>query len=150
MKKKVIRKKPITPEQAKQMTAEADERFSPGVDERLGSMVAAARQRKIRVRYLSVNPSSLLPHVPAALERAKACLVDEPSLRESLLREIRSGSPRAILVYRNENGDLCSFEDYAALAVAQDAKVQKVRVVVLGEGNHWYKMKDSPVHRMER
>jgi hypothetical protein len=142
MKKKVIRKKQITPEQAKQMKAEADERFSPGVDERLGSMVAAAMQRKIRVRYLSVNPSSLLPHVPEALERAKACLVEEPSLRESLLLT-------AILVYRNENGDLCSFADYAALAIAQDAKVQKVRVVVLGEGNHWYKMKDSRIHMSE-
>ena len=150
MKKKVIRKKQITPEQAKQMQTEADERFSPGVDERLGSMVAAAMQRKIRVRYLSVNPSSLLPHLPEALERAKACLVEEPSLRESLLRKIPSDNPTAILVYRNENGDLCSFADYAALAVAQDAKVQKVRVVVLGEGNQWYKMKDSPVHMMER
>ena len=149
MKKKVIRKKQTTPEQAKQMKAEADERFSPGVDERLGSMVAAAMQRKIRVRYLSVNPSSLLPHVPEALERAKAFLLGEPSLREPLLRKIPSDNPSAILVYRNENGDLCSFADYAALAVAQDAKVQKVRVVVLGEGNHWYKMKDLSTHMSE-
>ena len=149
MKKKVIRKKQTTPEQAKQMKAEADERFSPGFDERLGSMVAAAMQRKIRVRYLSVNPSSLLPHVPEALERAKAFLLGEPSLREPLLRKIPSDNPSAILVYRNENGDLCSFADYAALAVAQDAKVQKVRVVVLGEGNHWYKMKDLSTHMSE-
>ena len=77
MKKKVIRKKQITPDQAKQMKAQADERFSPGVGERLSSMVAAAIQRKIRVRYLSVTPSSLLPHVPEALERAKAFLVGE-------------------------------------------------------------------------
>jgi len=149
MKKKVIRKQQITPEQAKQMKAAADERFSPGVGERLSSMVAAAMQRKIRVRYLSVTPSSLLPHVPEALERAKAFLLGEPSLRESLLRKIPSDNASAILVYRNENGDLCSFADYAALAVAQDAKVQKVRVVVLGEGNHWYKMKDSRIHMSE-
>ena len=149
MKKKVIRKQQITPEQAKQMKAAADERFSPGVGERLSSMVAAAMQRKIRVRYLSVNPSSLLPHVPGALERAKAFLLGEPSLRDSLLRKIPNDNPSAILVYRNENGALCSFADYAALAVAQDAKVQKVRVVVLGEGNHWYKMKDSRVHMSE-
>jgi len=148
MKKKVIRKKQITPKQAKQMKTQADERFSPGVGGRLSSMVAAAMQRQLRVRYLSVNPSSLLPHVPEALERAKAFLVGEPSLRESLLRKIPSDNPSAILVYRNENGDLCSFADYAALAIAQDAMVQKVRVVVLGEGNHWYKMKDSPVHLM--
>ena len=150
MKKKVIRKQQITPEQAKQMKAAADERFSPGVGERLSSMVAAAMQRKIRVRYLSVTPSSLLPHVPEALERAKAFLGGEPSLRVSLLRQLPSDNPSAILVYRNENGDLCSFADYAALAVAQDAKAQKVRVVVLGEGSQWYKMKDSPVHMMER
>jgi len=148
MKKKVIRKKQITPKQAKQMKTKADERFSPGVGGRLSSMVAAAMQRQLRVRYLSVNPSSLLPHVPEALERAKAFLVGEPSLRESLLRKIPSDNPSAILAYRNENGDLCSFADYAALAIAQDAMVQKVRVVVLGEGNHWYKMKDSPVHLM--
>ena len=148
MKKKASRKKLMTPEQAEQLIEGADERFCPpeAFDERLRRLLGAAMQRKIHVRYLSVPVASLVPHVPGALEKARVNLVEEPSFRQNLLREMLGDSPNALLVYRKENGDLCSFDDYAALATAQEAKIEKVRVVVLGEGDEWYKMEDSPIH----
>jgi hypothetical protein len=135
----------LTREQVNQL--EPDARFCPpdAFDERLGRLIEAAMLRKIHVRKLSVNPATLIAHVPEVLEKAKVHLVEEPSMREALLRGLLDDSEGAILAYRNDNGDLCSFDDYAVLAVAQDAKIEKVRVIVLGEGDEWYNAKDLPI-----
>ena len=118
-------------------------RFCPEAEEDLTRLFGAAMQRTIPVRYLSANPASLVCQNTLALEKAKANLVEEPTLREDTLRGILDGSLPAILAYRNNNGDLCSFDDYLKLAVACDAKIDEVRVVVLGEGNEWLKTKDQ-------
>ena len=141
MEKKAFRKVTLTPEQTKRLRV--DRRFSPELDERLGRLIAAAKERKIRVRYLSASPASLALHNAEALEKAKVNLVEDPTLREAVLRGILDDSLPAILVYRNNNGDLCSFDDYLKLAVALDAKIDKVRVVVLGESDEWFKAKDQ-------
>ena len=142
--KREMRKIRMTPAQAKTMTANPDKRFCPEVDERLSHMIAAAMKRKIHVRYTAVHPARLVPHVPEALETAKVHLLEEPSLREAVLRDLLSDHPGALSVYRNDRGDLCSFDDYLLLAVALDAKVQTVRVVIFGEGTQRYKLTESP------
>ena len=139
MKKKTFQVEKLTPEQLKR--AQIDHRFSPMPEEQLTNLIMGARKRKIRVRYLTTSPDTLVPHNPAALERAQASLTEDTTLREDMLRGLLDESLPAILAYRNPNGGICSFDDYGKLAVALDAKLATVRVVVLGEGDEWFKAK---------
>ncbi len=140
MKKKRSRKVTVTPEQAKRL--KPDKRFVPGRDKQLTSLVASAMQRKIRVRTLTVPPTKLAPHNPEALTKARANLAEEPTLKQALESGLRDGSLPAILVYRDQAGTLCAFDDYLKLAVALECGLPEVRVVVLGEGNEWIKKAD--------
>ncbi len=141
MQKSASRRESPIPERVKRI--QPYRRFCPEAEEDLTRLVGAATQRTIRVRYLSANPASLVSQNTLASEKARASLVEEPTLRADTLRGIRDGSLPAILAYRNNNGDLCSFDDYLKLAVACDAEIDEVRVVVLGEGNEWLKTKNQ-------
>ena len=141
MQKSAFRKERPTLERVKRV--QPYRRFCPEAEEDLTRLVGAAMQRTIRVRYLSANPASLVSQNTLASEKAKATLVEKPALREATLRGILDGSLPAILVYRNNNGDLCSFDDYLMLAAACDANIDEVRVVVLGEGNEWLQTKNQ-------
>ena len=141
MQKSAFRRESPTLERAKRI--QPYRRFCPEAEEDLTRLVGAAMQRTVRVRYLSANPASLVCQNTLALEKARANLAEEPTLREATLRGILDGSLPAILAYRNNNGDLCSFDDYLELAVACDAKLDEVRVVVLGEGSEWLKTKNQ-------
>ncbi len=140
MKKKTFQKKKITPERAKRL--KPDKRFVPGRNKQLRSLVARAMQRKIRVRSLTVPPTQLVPHNPEALTRARANLAEEPTLKHALESGLRDGRLPAILVYRDQTGTLCSFDDYLKLAVALECGLPEIRVVVLGEGTEWLKKSD--------
>ncbi len=140
MKKKTFRKESITPEQAKRLKPE--KRVVSKRDKQLTSLVGRAMQRKIRVRTLTVPPAQLAPHNPEALTKARANLAEEPTLTQALESGLRGGSLPAILVYRDQAGTLCCFDDYLKLAVALECGLPEVRVVVLGEGNQWIKKAD--------
>ncbi len=140
MKKKRSRKVTVTPEQAKRL--KPDKRFVSKRDKQLVSLVASAMQRKIRVRSLTVPPTKLAPHNPEALTKARANLAEEPTLTQALESGLRDRSLPAILVYRDQTGTLCCFDDYLKLAVALECGLPEVRVVVLGEGNEWIKKAD--------
>ncbi len=132
------------PEEAKRLTP--DDRFSPPetAEERFGRVIRVAMQGEIDVRYLSVDPATLVPQAPAALENAKASLINDPSLRENMLRDLLDGNGPTLLAYRNGDGSLCAFDDYLTSAIAQEAKLSNVQVMVLGEGDEGYTSNEAP------
>ena len=141
MKKNTIRRVRLTREQREQVQRDAS--YLGAWDSRGFRLLQAAMDRRIHVRYLAVSPACLVPYDAATLAWVTANLQEEPTRREVLLRGMLDGTLPALLAYRTDQGDLCSFDDYLLLAVARDASLGTVRVAVLGEGDEWLKTKDT-------
>ncbi len=125
-------------------------RFEPRGDVRGLDLLVRALNRRIHVWSLTVPPAEVVPCDPDTLTRVEGTLAEEPNLREALVHGLLQGTLPALLVYRNAQGRLCVFDDYATLAVAREANVPRVRVVVLGEGAEWLQPEDaSPILRRE-
>jgi len=86
----------------------------------------------VSVVEATVPLASLRVHHPQTLHRARASLLEEPSLHAAIVQRVVAGA-MVWHVYRDESGALVMYDDYAAYLVAQELGRQMIDVKILGE-----------------
>lgn len=105
----------------------------PEPDPRLVQLVARAYRGEIPMCEVVLNPATLRVHNPTTLARARATLAEEPTARRSLLTEL-SNPHKTWLLYRDDEGHVVVFDDYASYAVALDEGIAAVRAQTYAKG----------------
>ncbi len=122
---------------------EPDPRFNHEPVPELVQMISKAIQGKLKVRHIKMDPRELFPHDPATLARARAGLLEEPSLLKAFMEMNQDPGGPWILTYRDPAGRLRVFDDYPDLVAALEVGLERVRVVVLGEGDERLTRRDA-------
>ena len=107
--------------------------FYLATDDDLTRLLADVMTGRRPSRKVWARVADLRVHDEDAVIRYRAGLAEYPS-RVAMIRAIREQEPdRAWVAYRDEDGALVIFDDYASYVVALNDKVERVRVQVLGE-----------------
>jgi hypothetical protein len=101
-------------------------------DDRLVALEVGLIQGIVSAVGATVPLASLRVHHPQTLHRARASLLEEPSLRAAIVQRVVAGA-MVWHVYRDENGALVMYDDYTAYLVAQELGHQMIDVKILGE-----------------
>ena len=99
-------------------------------DERLVALEVGLIQGTVSAVRTTVPLASLLVHHPQTLHRVRASLREEPSLHAAVVQRVLAGAT-VWHVYRDTNGALVMYDDYAAYLVAQELGRQMIEVKLL-------------------
>lgn len=101
-------------------------------DERLVRLEIGLIQGTVSAVRSTVPLASLRMHHPLTLHRARTSLREEPALRAAIAQRVLAGA-MVWHVYRDENGALVMYDDYAAYLVALELGREMVDIKILGE-----------------
>ena len=99
-------------------------------DERLVELEVGLIQGTASVVRATVPLASLLVHHPQTLHRARASLREESSHHAAVVQRVLAGT-MVWHVYRDADGALVMYDDYAAYLVAQELGHQTIEVNIL-------------------
>jgi len=99
-------------------------------DERLVALEVGLIQGTVSVVRTTVPVASLLVHHPQTLHRVRASLREEPLLHAAVVQRVLAGT-LVWHVYRDADGALVMYDDYAAYLVVQELGHQMIEVKIL-------------------
>jgi hypothetical protein len=99
-------------------------------DERLVALEVGLIQGTVTATTATVQLASLQVHHPHTLHRVRASLREEPALHAAILQRVLAGG-MVWHVYRDNDGGLVMYDDYAAYLVSQELGHEMVAVRIL-------------------
>ena len=99
-------------------------------DERVVALEVGLIQGTVSVVQATVPLASLQVHHPHTLHRVRASLREEPALHAAILQRVLAGG-MVWHVYRDNDGGLVMYDDYAAYLVSQELGHEMVAVRIL-------------------
>jgi hypothetical protein len=121
---------PRTPRRIAVKNLKAPAHLNSPRDERLVALEVGLIQGTVTVVRTTVPLASLRVHHPQTLHRVRASLREEPSLHATIVQRVQAGA-LVWHVYRDENGELVMYDDYAAYLVAQELGREMIDVKIL-------------------
>ena len=104
--------------------------WSLPVDARVKDLLRRAHAGDVPMTRATARLADLEVHHPPTLQKVRASLHEEPSIRNSMALVLLNERP-PFLVYRNDAGRLVMFDDYVKYAVAQGMGLKDVRVDII-------------------
>jgi hypothetical protein len=110
----------------------AGDLFAPPRDDSLVALIERAEAGELPTSRMTVPLAALTVHDPPVLEKIRAHLREEPSTRNAIVQLMLDERP-ALIVYRNDAGQLVMFDDYVKYSVAVDMGLREVHVQIIHE-----------------